>query len=467
MPDAAASQTPRWPLVIEPENRDDSTSKDAKLVNCYFEQINKESYWVIKRPGTARYSQPAGAAKAGAGMFNWLGDIYAIFDNKLYKNGTAIAGTVDNTGGVYTFDQCLGGTPRLFFGNGVNAYTYDSGGGIYDVTGGDADFPRSFVKGSGYLDGTTYVGKAASGHIQGSDTNNPRSWDPLNDLVAQIEPDYNIALTKQLVYIVDLKQWSCEVFYDAGNATASPLGQVQGAKVNWGCVNSGSVQSIDGTILWVATNRSSAVNVMMLDNLKAEIISTKPVERLLDQADFTTVYSLQLKHNGHKFYVLTIKNSNLTLVFDLAERRWYQWTDASGNYFPFVASTYDSALVHYLQHETDGYIYTTDDNIYLDHQSLITVDLVTPNFDAGSRRSKTLNWMAFAADQVAGSVLQSRFSDDDYQTWSNFESLPLDVERPTLIEQGSFTRRAYNFRHQCNTPMRIQATDLQLDPGTA
>lgn len=42
----------RLPLVLEPENRDESTDKDAKLVNGYVEKSKHEGeYWLFKRPG--------------------------------------------------------------------------------------------------------------------------------------------------------------------------------------------------------------------------------------------------------------------------------------------------------------------------------------------------------------------------------------------------------------------------------
>lgn len=468
MPQAQTVDLPkRLPLVITPENRADTTSKDARLVNCYMEKMPGDGQWIYKRAGTLRSSQPSGGTANGYGMFNWLGDIYAVFGNKLYKNGVAIAGTVDTTNGVYRFTSCLGATPKLVLGNGVKAYTYDSGAGLVQIT--DVDFPAAFVKGWAYLDGTLYVGTTAA-RIQGSDLNDPQAWDPTNVLVAQIEPDGGVALAKQLVYVVILKQWSAEIYYDAGNATGSPLGSVQGAKVNYGCISQDSVQSIDGTLIWVSTNQSASVQVLKLENLKAEIVSIPSIERLLDDADFSAgnVFSLQFKNVGHRFYILTLKNNNITLVYDLNENTWHQWTDKDGNYFPFVASTYDANMEHYFQHETDGYIYVVDERYYTDNGNPITVDIYTPNFDGGTRRRKQMNMLEFVADQVEGSTLQVRSNDFDFETtrWSNFRLVDLSKKRPLLMNCGTFRRRTYNLRHQSQTSFRIQAVEMQLDLGT-
>lgn len=467
MPQAQTVELPkRFPLVITPENRDDSSAKDSKLVNCYLERAGDGEYWIYKRAGLLHSSRPPGANAAGLGMWNWLGDIYSIFGATMYKNGVALVGTLDTTNGVYRFDSCLGATPKLVFGNGVKAYTYDSGSGIVQIT--DGDFPAAFVKGWAYLDGTTYVGKA-NANIQGSGINNPQSWAADNTIVAQIEPDQGVALAKQLIYVLMLKQWGTEVFYDAGNATGSPLASVSGAKINYGCVTADSVQSIDGILIWVCTNQSASTQVMKMEGLKAEIISTDPVERLLDDVDFTVTYSLQFKNQGHRFYILTVKNSNLTLAYDLDQNSWHQWTDKDGNYFPFVCTTYDSTTFkHQFQHESNGRIYLAEESYYTDDGDPIVVDIVTPNFDGEIDRRKQMNRLTFLADVVAGSTLQVRSNDFDYDPakWTNFRNVDLSKKLPTLMNCGSFIRRAMNLRHACNTKFRIRAVNMQLDIGT-
>lgn len=468
MPQAQTVALPkRLPLVIEPENRGDDTSKDSKLVNCYVEKM-ADGYHLYKRAGLLFSSQPSGGAALGFGTFNWLGDIYAIFGTKLYKNGTNVSGAVnlDTTNGVYRFSSCLGATPKLQLGNGIFAYNYDAVNGLVLIT--DGDFPAAFRKGWAFIDGTTYV-LTASANIQGSDINDPTSWDPLNSIVAQIEPDQGVALAKQLVYAVAFKQWSTEIFYDAGNSTGSPLGSVQGAKVNYGCVSQDSVQSIDGILIWLCTNQSASTQVMKMEGLKAQIISTDPVERLMDNWDFTTIFSFQFKNIGHRFYVITSKVSNMTLVYDIDQDKWHQWTDSNGNYFPIVSSTYDvTTLRHQFQHETNGNIYLASELYFTDDGATITVDIVTPNFDGGVNRRKQMKVMKFIADQTAGSILQVRKNDNDFDPtkWSNFRNVDLSKKQPMLTDCGSFVRRSHNFRHQKQTAFRMEAIELQMDLGT-
>lgn len=454
----------RLPLVVIPQNRSAETDKDSKLVNCYMEAQDTpqgKEYWIYKRPGLLAQSRPPAANAAGYGVFNWRGNIYSVFGNTLYKDGVAVAGTVDTTGGVYKFDSCLGATPKLQLGNGVRAYNYDSGGGLVQIT--DPDFPSTFVKGWAYLNGTSYVMKA-NANIQGDEINDPVNWNALNVIVAQIEPDQGVALAKQLVYVIAIKEWSTEVFYDAGNAVGSPLGQVQGAKANYGGVTSDSVQDIDGTLFWVATSRTAGTQVAMMDNLKLDIISTEPVERILQTADWTTTYSWQLSMNGHRWYVVTSVVSNFTLAYDLDQKTWWQWKDSNGNYMPIAASTYDSSHRAILQHASNGRLYYASSEYFNDDGATITVDIVTPNFDADVQsRGKQLQQMLFVGDQTDGSELQIRHSDDDYKTWSNPRTVEMSRKRPYLDDCGTFERRAHWIQHKSNTRMRLKAVELQLD----
>jgi hypothetical protein len=457
---------PRLPLVISPENRGDSTAFDARLVNCYMEKRENE-VWIYERFGMDEHSRPSGGNATGRGMFVWRGNVYSIFGDTLYKDGVAVVGTVDTTNGVYRFDSCLGATPKMQLGNGVEAYNYDTSNGLVNIS--DADFPSSFCKGWAYLNATTYVARDTDGGIQGDDANTPTDWDPLNVIIAQIEPDINVALAKQLVYVIALKQWSGEVFYDAGNVSGSPLGRVEGSKFNWGCLSEDSPREIDGALAFLGATRNGQAEVVLLNNLKAEAISTKPIERLLNGGTFTNIFSWTIKYNGHRFYVLTLKDENLTLAYDLDEREWCQWTDVNGNYLPIVDSCVTTAGVQLLQHESNGRIYIASDSYATDDGDLIQVDIYTPNFDGGTRRRKQMKILKVISDQKAGSILQCRYNDSDFAPlgWSNFRNFDLSQPDPQLPDWGTFVRRAHNFRHKSPVRMpRIMAVEPQIDIGT-
>lgn len=395
--------------------------------------------------------------------------------------GTAYA-TTFVVGLTYTITY-VGNTDWVFIGaaNNVLGTTFvatgvGAGTGIATAAGtgtGTAsttsNFPSVAVKGWAYLDGTTYV-MTPDASIRGCATiNDTVDWtDTLNRLSAQIEADAGIFLAKQLVYVIATGQWSTEVFYDAINPTASPLGPVQGAKINYGCVNGDSMQELDGVLFWIATNRSSSAQVVMLNQLKAEIVSTQAVERLLGNADYTQIYSFSMKYEGHKFYGFTIVSKNVTMVYDITAKEWSQWTDVNGDYWPIVSTTYTTNGGRILQHATNGKLYSCDSDNTGDDGVPISVEIYTPNFDAGTRRRKHLNMIEFVADQTPGSVLEVRSNDWDYDStkWTNFRRVDLNQRKPLLTNNGTFMRRAYHIQHRAATKFRIQALELQMDLGT-
>lgn len=565
---------PRMQLVTTIQNRDATFDKDARLVNCYAEKEPvSEDYSVEKRVGLLEFRQLQIAE--GCGIYFWAGNVYTVFGDTLYKGAVSV-GTVDDTGGVYMFDELLG-EGWLVLNNGVKAYYYDGvtlveipkfrtvldgafivGSKYTIVTAGNSDFigsgsmdnnpgtaftatdlgdnentgtaaltassfligvryeiltvgstdftlvgaasntvgvrftatgagtgtgtvlspnfPEGHVKGWAYLDGTLYVmdegckiygtSTLSFGGIGGFD--DPRVWDPLNVAVARTGPGMGIALKRHLSYVVAFKQSSTEFFYDAQNPTGSPLSPVQGAYSVYGCISVDSIQNANGTMCWITSSIEGAPQIVRLDELKVNIISTPAIERLLRFADFDEVASFTFTHSGHKFYGVTIKNENITLVFDLVENLWYHWTNAAGGYWPIVGHTstfQDQASL--VQHESNGKIYRVGaDYIYPNDDGEKTiVDIYTPQFDGETARRKMLGAMFFIVDQQAGK-LKVRVSDDDYQNWSNFREVDLSLKRPGLTNCGTFNKRAWNLRFEGNTAFRIKADDLQVDLGT-
>lgn len=461
---------PRLPLVIVTSNRDGTVTKDARLVNCYIEVTKEGELDIYKRPGLASESIVA-ANQPGRGLWFWRGDLYSIFGNSLYRDGALVGTGLSTTGGLYRFDSNLGAVPKLIFGDGNEAYTYSPSTGLSAALHTiDIDYPDTTVKGFAYLNGPTYVTQPQA-VVWGSAVNSvdqPGNWDPLNFIRAQIEPDDAVFTAKQLVYVVVMKQWTIEYFFDAGNPTGSPLGPVQGMKVAYGCAHADSVQKINDVLFFLSVDQTASVQVSSLDKGAHRVVSTPAIDRLLADTNFTfaNVFSWQLKFGGHNFYVVTIKELNLTLAYDIAQDLWFQWTDTNGNYFPIVSSAYNENGQHILQHESNGRLYVISDDYYADLNDPIVVDIITPNFDANTYRRKQLNVMKFVGDQVEGSTIQVRHTNDDYQTWSNWRTVDMGMRYPWLVNCGTFTRRAYHLRHTAATPFRIRALEVQYDIGT-
>lgn len=460
---------PRLPFVVVTSNRDGTVTKDARLVNCYIEVSKEGELDIYKRPGTALAATVA-VGELGRGVYFWNGNLYSIFGNTIYKDGVSLATGLDDTNGVYRFDAILGATPKMVFGNGHAAYSTDGTTVSAEWNSIDSDYPATTVKGFAYLNGPIYVMQSQA-VIWGSAVNSvdqAGDWDPLNFIRAQIEPDQGVFMAKQLVYVVALKQWTIEYFFDAGNTTGSPLGSVQGMKLPYGCAHEDSVQKINDVLFFMSIDQTNSLQISSVAKGSHKIVSTPSIDRLLSDSNITTVYSWQLKIDGHSWYIITLKESNLTLAYDITQDLWFQWTDTNGNYFPIVASSYDAQGRHILQHEDDGTLYYISNDYAKDLSSPIIQEIITPNFDAGTFRRKQLKILKIIGDQVEGAVLEIRHNDNDYDSnsWSPYRTIDMGSRNPLITDCGTFIRRAYHIRFTKDLRVRLRAAEVQYDIGT-
>lgn len=468
----------RIPLHVPAGNREASVLKDARLVNCWVEKDSAGRVWVQKRPALVRHSNVVEGGAAGHGIFYWDGFIYAVFGTTLYRLGTpnVAVGTVNQNGVTYSFTATLGATHKLFFHNMEHAYVYD-GATISGIT--DPNFPLNISPGilgfgAAYLDGVVYVVRQTGAAIFGSDSsgtnlNDPTTWPADNVIVAQIEPDDARFIAKHLTYLIVGKQWTTEVFHDAGNPTGSPLAPDQGIKMNFGNTVPWSVQDMGGDLIWIATTREGSVSVVHLTNLRATIVSTPAIERRLE-AMFSAGTYLPCnvwggKVAGHRLYAIT--TTSTTFVYDLTVGLWYEWLGADGKPFPIVSSTYDGGFQRILlQNATDGDVYSLDLSTYQDDNGVFDVDIYTPNWDGETRTRKHMNRLELVGDQVPGDACYIAVSDDDYQTWSDYRTIDRGVERQLLFNCGTFRRRAFHIHHSSNNPFRVLALEASVAPGS-
>lgn len=479
----------RWPLIQQAGNRSDSFLKDQRLVNAFAEQDPTTGEWIVqKRIGySLAYSTiSSGLARGGYTWFQTpsiapIPTAWFVVGNganaTFFRNGVALSGTVTDSGGMWNFTETqppsssgtrylivtapgLGGSSALYYIQGTTwtAAALPAGRGAY-------------IAGCAYLDGTIYFMDEYC-NVWGSGINDPSTWTALNSITAQSIPGIGVGLVKQLTYLIALKTESMEVFYDAGNATGSPLGTVPGALNDYGCGDRNTIQVLDGILLYLTSNRNSTPQIVRVDNLVPKVVSTPQIERLIAKWSLTGItYSFAFKRNGHKFYGISnsaIGGAGLTVVYDLDQNLWYQWADAAGAFFPMFATAVDSSFNQQFAHPSNGNVYNYD-GAYLqptDAGVVTPVDIFTPNMDFGTRRLKTLQRMYFNADQTPGSLLYVQRSDDDYQSWSNYRKVDLSRKHPYIDGEGTFDRRAYHFRHSAATDFRIRSSDLQMELGT-
>lgn len=235
---------------------------------------------------------------------------------------------------------------KAFIKSTKDAWVFD-GTTVTKVT--DVDYPATTVQGVAYLDGAIYV-MDAKGVVYGSDLLNPLSWNALNFISANTEADAGVCLARQLQYIIAFKEYSTEVFYDAANATGSPLGKVQSALLEVGMASATSAAYSENTVYYLANSKEKGRSAQMMEGYTPKSISTEAVERVLNGDDLANVWAFTVKIAGHFFYVVTMKTSAVTLAYDAKTGVWARWTKLS----PLSAASVTSLAL-----QSDGTILAT------------------------------------------------------------------------------------------------------------
>lgn len=470
----------RWPLITLPLNRGRVHTIDARAVNVYAEKDDILNEWrVAKRPGFRNYSGlPNWGGPVGGGITHWENSIYGVSGTAsagnylLYKGNTSL-GAVDHTKTRYWFQGIPSATPTLFFGNKAVYYTTDGTSitAIADAT--FTAFMANLAGGIVFLNGRAYV-MTVDGEIYGAtNLNDATAWDATNVIVADQSSGTGQLIALHMNYILAIKDTITEVFQDEGNpAPGSPLGKVQGGRIPYGTVRPETFASSEDNSFWVgsgiaAGGEQAGKQVIRLRGLEPQVISTPEIERLVDYWPY--VYGSIITFAGHRFYCLSTLSDVPDLLFDIEEEIWLQMYIGHDGTKATIRGSAPFGLTGQLCMTFHGVPFsfdptaTTDGTLNFDDHLPIVIDIYTPNLDFGVDINKQLNALYFTGDQEEGCVIQVRYSDDDYQTWTDFQTLDLSVDKPYLTDQGQFSKRAYHIRHKGSTGLRLRAMGLRMD----
>jgi hypothetical protein len=354
-----------------------------------------------------------------------------------------------------------------------------SGAAAIAIKNGFPDGP--LVHGTVYIDGYTVVGTEA-GRLYSSWVGDASRWSSLSYVTAEGEPDGLVGIAKHLNYVVAFGNWSTEFFTDVGNATGSPLAPATSYRLELGCTNGASIQSDEQIVLFVGESRTVGRGIYLLDGTQPNRISTPFIDRICDYSTLTGCRSYLVKIQGHQLYVLTLKDIETTLVYDVDEKIWTTWSSwaQKTTYDPFWGTytlgdygeySYSEA---FLTHDNANNIYTLrysgqavsvmSRNYYTDNTAPIYYRTVTDIVDSGTTKRKFYNAIEIIGDKIPA-TMKIRHTSNDYQSWSSWRSVDLSKDRPRLNQLGASRRRAWEFLCTDNQPLRLGAAEVDFKIG--
>ena len=460
---------------------------NSNYATCYFEQTLNNTYLFVHNQvngyvidgSSGAFSQVTNDSIAGVtiltGGSNYSSDV-TVAISAPSGGGTTATGTVQLTSGVVTSititNKGSGYTPSDTI---TFTFTATTGSGVA-ASAQLSGFPSGpLVPGACYLDTYTVIA-SPNGEIYTSNANDPTTWNALNYITAEAEPDQLVGIGKHLNYIVTFGQWSIDWFYDAGTYPGSPLAVAAPYHIELGCANGDSIVSFENIIVWVGTSRDAGPSVYAISGTAPTKLSTPFIDRILQNSTLADIRAYALRINGHTFYVLTLADLNVTIVYDVNEKVWTQWTmwavgDADSGVPGIYAEQYfrpsfftQISDTYYLLDDDNGTLYTMSDHVYNDSGAPIYYRAVTDIIDGGTTKRKFFNRLEIVGDKVPA-VMNIRHTNDDYKNWSPYRSVNLDKQRPQVYQSGAARRRAWEFLCTDNQPLRLLAAEVDFDIG--
>ena len=337
-------------------------------------------------------------------------------------------------------------------------------------------FPSGpYVSGAVYLDNYLFIA-TTDNRIYNSNVGDPTTWDALSYLSFEQTTDTLVGIVKHLNYLIAFGSFSTQFYYDAANSTGSPLAVAASYTLEIGCASGDSIVSTSNTVLWIGSTKTNSRSVYIMDGVSPVRISTPSVDRHLEADNLGQVTAYCYTIDGHTLYILTLHNTQKTLVFDMSEKTWYTWTQFSiqSNDQPNPGTYQESYFRPAFFAALNGTAYTLDDdtatlyyfdiNIYRDNNQPIYCRTVTDITDNGTTKRKFYGRLEIIGDKTPG-TLQIRHSGDDYRTWSSYRSIDLNASRSQIYLSGADRRRAWEFLSTSNCPLRLDGAEIDFRIG--
>lgn len=424
------------------------------------------SAWIINTAGTVTQILDSSIhsitiTAAGSGYTNGT---YAL--SFTGGGGTGAAGTYTVSGNVVTSISLTAegsgytSTPTIGF---------PSGGGTGATAGCSINaIPLPHIPVPIFIDG--YIALAKGSDVYTCDVDNPTKWTASNFLSAEMFPDPIVALSRQNNQVVIFGHSSIEFFYDAANAAGSPLSRNDSTTIQMGCAAPYSIIGNEKYVFYISQSESGGRAAWIVEGFQPKKVSDEYIERILDaEVDMSDCRGFGLRTKGHLFYIINLKTSGRTLVYDTDEKLWHEWASSSAGVngvFQCDSMADNSTGAAYLLHNSNGCLYRLDPNTYTDDDNPIIVQLITNRYDMDTYHRKFMHSCKIVGDRYqSANSLKLQWTNDDYQTWSNEKIINLSDDYPAFQRMGVFRRRAFKLTHDTNNPLRLESLEVEYIEG--
>jgi hypothetical protein len=211
--------------------------------------------------------------------------------------------------------------------------------------------------------------------------------------------------------------------------------------------------------------------IWTIDGFKETEIGTPAIRSVLraEGSNLVNAAAHCSRVSGQKLYIVNL--TLVTLVYSFDTKMWSYWNSGTDNSLPFVGKwgTDGPNGMAYIQHRTDGDIYTFSEDNHTDDSVGFMCQVITPKYDFDTFNVKFASRFSLIGDipdsSGTGNIVQISWTDNDYQTWSTARDLSFDYDFPCIAQLGRFRRRAFKVSYSQPYLLRLEAFEIDINKG--
>ena len=333
----------------------------------------------------------------------------------------------------------------------------------------DADFPaeagKTLVSCIVYKDGYLFV-LTKDGRIYNSSINSVNAWP--GDFISTNEyADLGTGLTLYHNLIVAFNEFST-MFFEIVSASGSPLQRVGQLSNRVGADSQNHIVVDDNKVYWIGKTDSGPLGLWRFNGFQPERISETELDIFLSKTTFLYLSVVSLYGRQIALFSPDSGTNNFTLVYDIKDKviMWWVLANDATAHIRQAVSLGGADTIRFIVDEDTGkyYLMNALGSTWQDDGSNTTATIQTTQLDFLSSLRKRLFKLWVVGDvQSSATTVAISWSDDDYVTFNTARNVDMANTNRYLNGCGMFRRRAFKLTNTSNTPLRIEALDLEIE----
>ena len=346
------------------------------------------------------------------------------------------------------------GVQRVFYSTAIATWT--------EIT--DTDFTGLSHRGKmEFMDGFAFMADNTAKSVYNSDLNSLSAWSADSYIAKQIVQDEVQGLARLNRQIICFGSETAEVFFNAGNDVASPLGRAPEKFARIGLdsqIVAGYTHyyaTLGGRIYFVGRDASAiSLGAYAYDGERFEKVSSPAIDAILSEHSGSNYSVNKVVFSGQEGIAFALDATTAAtqrwLVFFPAWKDWFEWQSTvftpvnNGEWF--LGTGTNQHTLKRLSRATSNW---QDDgtNFTWTHQFKLP--------SKGNDR-KFMSMFGVIGDTArSASSLNVQFSDDDWQTLTTARVIDMTTPDKAIYRCGSYMGRGVRLTHTANLDVRLEA----------